>query len=151
MTYAANTDVSVERSRAELERTLNRYGASAFGYATRDELATVVFELADRRIAFELPLPSRTDRKFTHHARGTRTTTAATAAWEQACRQRWRALNLAVKAKLEAVEAGIAEFEDEFLAYIVLPGGGTMSDVARPAIAHAYETGTMPALMAGPR
>ncbi len=151
MTYAANTDVSVERSRAELERTLNRYGASAFGYATRDELATVVFELADRRIAFELPLPSRTDRKFTHHARGARTVPAATAAWEQACRQRWRALNLAVKAKLEAVEAGIAEFEDEFLAYIVLPGGGTMSGVARPAIAHAYETGTMPALMAGPR
>lgn len=37
-----------------------------------------------------------------------------------------------------------------FLAYITLPSGQTMSDIARPAIAHAYDTGTMPALMAGP-
>lgn len=151
MTYAANTDVSVERSRAELERTLQRYGATAFGYVTKADSATIVFEAFERRIAFELPLPSPDERRFTHHTRGARTRPQALAAWEQACRQKWRALNLAVKAKLEAVEAGIAEFEDEFLAYIVLPDGSRMGDRARPAIAHAYSTGSMPELMAGGR
>lgn len=149
MAYAAKSDVPVERSRAELERTLERYGATAFAYATNDGLVTVAFEAHGRRIAFELHLPSRHDRQFTHHSRGARTAAAAASAWEQACRQRWRALNLVVKAKLEAVDAGIALFEDEFLAYICLPGGGTMGDLARPAIATAYQTGSMPALMAG--
>lgn len=34
MTYADNTSVSVEKSRGEIERTLGRYGATAFGYMT---------------------------------------------------------------------------------------------------------------------
>lgn len=149
MTYADKTSVPVERSRAELERTLSRYGATAFGYMTDPGKAVIMFEAHGRRIRFDLPLPDRNSKVFTHHSRGTRTAAAAMEAWEQACRQKWRALNLAVKAKLEAVEAGIAEFEDEFLAYIALPDGTTMGDRARPAIAHAYETGNMPALMPG--
>lgn len=142
VTYAANTDVSVEKSHAELERTLERYGATAFGYTTKDGLVTIAFEMCGRRVAFELSLPSKNDREFTHHSHGARTQPAALAAWEQACRQRWRALNLVVKAKLEAVEAGITTFEDEFLAYICLPGGGTMGDMARP---HGSRRHTPPA------
>lgn len=149
MAYAENTSVSVERSRAELERTLTRYGATAFGYMTSPGSATVVFEANGRRIRFDLPLPRPDEKRFTHHARGARTPSAALEAWEQACRQRWRALNLAVKAKLEAVDAGISEFEDEFLAFICLPTGQTMADVARPAIAEAYASGSMPALTMG--
>ncbi|MCB1902150.1 MAG: hypothetical protein KDH16_22865 [Rhodocyclaceae bacterium] len=149
MGYAQNTTVPVERSRAELERTLSRYGASAFGYMTNADTARIFFEANGRRILFELALPDRNDREFTHHSRGERTAAQAEAMWEQACRQKWRALNLVVKAKLEAVDAGISEFEDEFLANILLPSGQTMGDVARPAIAHAYDTGTMPALMPG--
>ena len=51
------------------------------------------------------------------------------------------------KAKLEAVETGITEFEDEFLAHIVLPNGQTMGEFAKPQIAHAYDTGDMPPLL----
>jgi hypothetical protein len=67
---------------------------------------------------------------------------------EQACRQRWRALALAIKAKLEAVEAGITSFEDEFMAHIVLPDGSTFGRWARPQIAKVYEENTMPSLLA---
>lgn len=150
-TYAADTSVPVEKSRAEIERTLARYGATAFGYMTEQGRAVVMFEAHGRRIRFDLPLPSPSERRFTHTAgRATeRTQVQALASWEQACRQRWRALALAVKAKLEAVEAGIAEFEDEFLAYIALPDGSTMGERARVAIAQAYDTGTMPALLPG--
>lgn len=44
----------------------------------------------------------------------------------QVKRQRWRALLLVVKAKLEAIEAGISTLEHEFLANVVLPGGSTI-------------------------
>lgn len=86
-------------------------------------------------------MPSKTEKRFTHHSRGLRTDQAALAEWEQACRQRWRALALVIKAKLEAVESGISEFEDEFMANIVMPDGKTVSQMARPAIAKAYATG----------
>lgn len=150
MAYAENTTVPVERSRMELERTIERYGATSFAYATETGRAMVAFEANDRRIRFLLPLPERTERRFTHHSRGARTPAAALEAWEQACRQRWRALNLAVKAKLEAVDAGITTFEEEFLAHIVLPDGTTVGDRMVPAVGEAYLTGgALPALMPG--
>ncbi|WP_198651245.1 hypothetical protein [Salinicola sp. CPA57] len=71
-------------------------------------------------------------------------------AWEQACRQRWRALALVIKAKLEAVESGITMFEEEFLAHIVLPNGGTVGGWMLPQIKKSYDSGSMPPLLAKP-
>ncbi|WP_210386043.1 hypothetical protein [Phyllobacterium sp. SYP-B3895] len=72
-------------------------------------------------------------------------------AWEQACRSRWRALLLSIKAKLESVEAGIETFEDAFLAHIQMPDGLSVSEHVRPRIATAYETNSMQPLLPGPR
>lgn len=81
-------------------------------------------------------------------ARGTRREPkAAYDEWEKACRQRWRALALCIKAKLEAVECGITTFESEFLAHIVLPNGETMADRALPYIAEAYATNNTPPMI----
>lgn len=149
--YAAKTTVSVEQSRAEIERTLARYGAESFAYGWDRSRAVVEFSAHDRRVRFVLPLPDRAAPDFTHHSRGQRSPAEAEKRWEQACRQRWRALNLVVKAKLEAVDAGISEFEDEFLANIVLPDNTTVSQWARPAIDRAYELGSPPSpLQLGP-
>lgn len=148
--YAANTSVSVERSRAEIESILVRYGASQFMYGWNQDGATIAFVVEPngdkRQVRFQLPLPSRDEYRFTHHSRGPRTATEAERQWEQACRQRWRALVLVVKAKLEAVETGIATFEDEFLAYIMLPSGETVGGWIGPQLEAAYDPdrGTMP-------
>jgi|KBSSwiStaDraftv2_1062776.scaffolds.fasta_scaffold320052_2 hypothetical protein len=149
--YAEHTEVASDRSRAEIERTLRRYGASAFAYGWDALCATVMFELADRRIRFRLPMPDRNDRAFTHTAgRGIRRSEdAIDREWEQAQRQRWRALALVIKAKLEAVAAQITTVEQEFLAHIVLPDGSTVGDWAQPQLAIAYERNEMPALMPG--
>lgn len=144
MPFAENTEVPVERSRAELERILERYGADAFMYGWNPKGAAIQFRANGRQVKFELPLPDKNLHRFTHHSRGVRTAEGAQKEWEQACRQRWRALTLVVKAKLEAVEAGITVFEDEFLAHIVLPDGGTAGDWMRPQVKLAYESGLMP-------
>ncbi len=145
--YAATTDVSSTRSREEIERTLERYGADQFLYGWQDSAAMVGFRMNGRQIRFILAMPGKTERRFTHHSRGKRTPDAALKEWEQAVRQRWRALALVIKAKVEAVESGISIFEDEFLANIVLPTGETAGAWMRPQIAEAYRVGTMPALL----
>lgn len=159
-TYAANTTVTTEASRAEIERTLRRYGAQSFAYGWDQKGAMIEFGHQGRRIRFVLPLPDRTSEEFTHYTRGTtyktkhrRTPEAAEKQWEQACRQRWRALSLCIKAKLEAVDAGISEFEDEFMANIVLPDNSTVGAFLRPQLAELYANssgfGSMPALLPG--
>ena len=147
--YATDTSVSSEQSRMEIERTLKKYGASRFAYATMDERAMIGFVMDGRQIRFMLPLPDPQSREFTHTpTRGERRSAEnAAREWEQACRQRWRALGLVIKAKLEACECGISVFEDEFMANIVLPGGQTVGDWMRPQIEQAYSTGKMPPML----
>lgn len=59
MQYASNTDVSVEKSRAEIESVCRRYGATAFASGWQGNRASITFEMRDRRIRFVLPLPAR--------------------------------------------------------------------------------------------
>ena len=149
-TYASSTDVPSDRWRSEIERTLVRYGATSFSYGWEAARAAIQFVNDGKQIRFTLPLPDRTDREFTHHSRGARTATAAEAAYEQAVRQRWRALALVVKAKLEAVDAGITTFEEEFLVHLVLPSGASVFESVAPAIEQAYSTAdTRPLLQIG--
>lgn len=153
MAYAKDTSVSVERTEAEIKQIIRRYGATSFASFESGTHAMIAFEMQGRRIVFKLPLPDRNAQefKFTPAKRLRRTSDQIMAAWEQACRSRWRALFLCIKAKLESVEAEIETFEDAFLAHIQMPDGLTVSDHVRPRIATAYETGNMPPLLPGPR
>lgn len=148
--YAESTQVPSDRSRAEIERTLTRYGATAFAYGWYAGHASVMFEMASRRITFRLPMPDRQAREFTRTPTGkTRSAASAAEAYEQAVRQRWRALALVIKAKLEAVEAGISTVEAEFLAHIALPGGSTVGDWVGPQLDDVYARNELPALLPG--
>lgn len=148
--YAERTEVSSDKSRAEIERTLRRYGAGAFAYGWVGNEAQIMFEMAGRRVQFRLPLPDPTDKKFTKTPTGReRGDAAAEREYEQAVRQRWRALALVIKAKLEAVEAGITTVEEEFLAHIVLPDGRTVGEWTRPQLQEVYASQQMPALLPG--
>ena len=149
MRYAAHTVVSSDKSKAEIERLLTRYGATSFVSGWQHDQAVIQFYMKERRIKFVLPLPSKTAKEFTHSTRGVRDDSTIYRLWEQATRQRWRALALVVKAKIEAVESGISEFEDEFMAHIVLPDGRTVSEHAMPMIAAAYKSGKIQPLLPG--
>lgn len=144
MRYAANTDVSTEKSRAEIERVLSRYGASRFAYMNEPERAMIAFEIQGKRIRFVLPLPDKQDFSRTPGGRRERDQHAQFKAWEQASRQRWRALALAIKAKLEWTETGIVTIEEEFLPYIVTSTGKTVAEILMPQLTQMYESGRVP-------
>jgi hypothetical protein len=151
MVYAENTTVSPEKSQSQISETLRKYGANGFMYGWEGNQAMVAFRAHDRHIKFLLPLPDENDPKFYTSPGGrSRTEKAAQEAYEQVLRTRWRALLLAIKAKLEAVETGITTFEEEFMAHIVLPDGGTVADHLLPEIEKAYRTGGMPGKLLPP-
>lgn len=147
--YAEKTTVSSESSRMEIERDLKRYGASGFMYGWNESGAVVGFQMAQRQVKFVLPLPDPQAKEFrlTPTRGAVRSAKQQEEAYEQAVRQRWRALALVIKAKLEAVSSGITCFEDEFMAHIVMPDGKTVSEHVKPGIVSAYATGKVPALL----
>lgn len=155
MVYARGTSVSVEKSRLEIETILLRYGAKSFAYGRDEQQAMIQFAAHDRFVRFTLPLPDKKNfsQKLRRGYRVPRTRQEQQDAWEQACRERWRSLVIAIKAKLEAVQCGISEFEKEFLAYVVMPNGQTLAEVIQPKIAEAYAANDMPKLLGlpGPR
>ena len=154
--YAVGTDVPVERSRAEIEKVLSKYGATQFVSGTDSESgkAMIHFKAARRCVRFILPLPDINSKEFQYAAtnqwdssKKLRTPEKAYKAWEQACRAKWRALCLCIKAKLEAVACGITEFDEEFLAHIVLPDQKTIGYHLKPQLDASYDTGKMPSLL----
>lgn len=149
MAYAEKTSVPVSKTKADIEDMVQRYGADQFVSGYKDNIAVIGFSMLGRQIRFLLPLPDKQAKEYWYTpGRGQRRTEdAAHAAWEQACRSRWRALYLIVKAKLEAVDAGISTVEREFLYDIVLPDGRTAGEWMAPQIEEAYQTGRMPAML----
>ena len=132
--YAEGTKVEVAKSRFELEHLLTKAGASQimagadFGRRT----GFVIFKLDGRQFKLTVPPPPVTKKKRDP---------------EQVDRERWRALVLIVKAKLEIVASGMTTAEREFLADMMLPDGVTVGDELEPKLAEAYESGKQPKLM----
>ena len=128
--FASQTRVGVDQTRTEIERTLSRYGATAFAYMTVQGRAIIAFEASKRHIKITVPLPTSEDEKS-----------------KQQARQRWRALLLVIKAKLESVESGIETLEEAFYANIVMPDGRTIYESTRDTVAVAYDTGKVHGLL----
>jgi hypothetical protein len=148
--YAAKTEVPADCSRAEIEAVLVRYGADKFQYGWDDALhrAAVSFRLGGRYLRIVLLLPTRKSFRTTEQDRA-RTPDGITSAHKQAVRQRWRAAALIIKAKLEAIEAGISTIEQEFLAKGLLPNNQTVGEWLGPQVAAVYASGTMPRVVPG--
>lgn len=146
--YAARTEVSEEQTRVEIERLLIRHGATGVLAGFEDNTAMVGFRIGARLVRILVPLPSIDNATFRFSEAGRmRTSEARRNAWEQARRQRFRALLLVIRAKLEAVESQISTLEQEFLAHLVLPGGQTMAEWAGPRLAKIYEQGELPPML----
>jgi len=148
MPYASNTSVSPEKSQAEIQQVLRRYGASRFGVMEDHEKAYVMFEFNGLMIQMDVALPSKGDKKYQRTPTGRpRSPTQMLQEYEQDIRQKWRALLLAIKAKLEAVESGISTIEKEFLAFVVMPDGKRLFEHLQPRLAEMVSSVQMPKLL----
>lgn len=127
MAYAQGTKVDIMQTRQEIERTLERYGATSFSWHVEAKKASLQFGIDKRFVRFNLPLPEPGNAKQ-----------------GRLRRERWRALLLVIKAKLESVHSGIETIDESFLAQMVMPDQTTYGAWALPEIALAYKEGKMP-------
>ena len=132
--YASETVVPIDRSKRQIEEMLRQNGAEQYHTGWDQARDIIEFGWKGKQIRFVLPRVNPKD--FSRSPAGrTRTQSSLQQAVEQADRQRWRALYLVIRAKLEAVEAGIAVFEEEFMAFIVIPGRNmTIGEILVPQI-----------------
>lgn len=145
MSYAEGTSVSIERSQMEVAGMIRKYGAQSFGTGWQAGFALVTFNAHERQIRFVLPVADNWQQFKSTPGGRARTERDAKTAMEKENMRRWRALALAIKAKLEVVETGIASFEHEFGMNIVLPDGTTVGERVLREVAVAYELGKVPA------
>lgn len=118
--YGAGTRVEVHRSRYELERVLSKYGADDVLFVEADASSAIQFVLRGRYVQLAFPLPNPEDARFTHTRSGKpRSATGRERAYDQALREHWRSLIVAVRGKLQSVESGISTFEQEFDRFLI--------------------------------
>lgn len=84
------------------------HGATGWAVGEDDGRAAVSFRMQDRLLRFRITLPAKEDEK------------------EE--RRLWRALAMAIKAKLVIASEGIETFDEVFLANIVTPSGETVGE-----------------------
>ncbi len=119
--YAERTEVAVGKSKRQIEELLVARKVQQYHTGWDEERDIIEFGWKDKQIRFVLKRPDA--RRL------------SSSMLEQADRQRWRALYLVVRAKIEAVEAGLAIFEEEFLAFIVVPGSNqTIGEILVPRL-----------------
>lgn len=148
MTYAERTTVSANRTLAEIQDYLERRGCTDFAFVRTAERASIAFALHGRRVRFNMPLPDKEAFARTPNTRRRRSENSLQEAYEQAMRQRWRALLLTIKAKLASVESGIETFDEAFMGQLLIANGQTMAEWAAPQVELLYSSGEMPPLLA---
>lgn len=147
MAYASATRVSVARTKEEIQNLLSKFGAHSFAHMEKPGFAMMQFILETRSLRFLIDLPDKSEFAFTP-TRGTqRHEDDIQKHYEQACRSMWRSLFLVIKAKLTAIEEGIASFENEFMAQLVLPNGKTVAEEILPQVLTSIESHEMPKLL----
>lgn len=144
--YATRTDVAIEDSLADIAALLRRYGAGELVTGYNAQSGCVAFSMAGRSVKLFVPMPDRG--AFAETPKGKRRSAEQQERrYEQALRQRWRALTLVLQAKLEACEVGISTLEREFLADLLLPEGHTVGAALLPSLEHSLATGQLPPLL----
>lgn len=125
--YAVDTKCSVTKTRRDIEDLLERYGASSFMGGWEDSRYGIMFKFGVHQFVFYLHTNSN----------------------ERANRSRWRALYLVVKAKLVAVDSGIATFEEEFLSWVMTKNRTPLGNAILPMLEGIAAHG-VPALLPEP-
>lgn len=133
MSFASQTTVSVEKTRAEIDRLLGKHGAGHRGIMVDEgkNLAQIAFVIHSRRYRLDVPMPKNV---------------GVQRQYDQACRTRWRTILLTLKAKFELVDLGISSIEKEFLGDMILQNGQSLHLAVAEAIRTGLASGEAPVL-----
>ncbi|GAB2753325.1 hypothetical protein [Sinomonas soli] len=125
--YIRGASVTCSASQAEIQTMLAAAGATGIRFASERGKTRITFRSGGHHFLLALPAAM----SDLPHA-------------QEGARRGWRQLSALVQAKLDAVDAGITTFDEEFLAYMVMPGGATVFQAVAPGVAAAYAAAAPP-------
>jgi hypothetical protein len=144
------TNVAVEKSQSEIRKLLLIFGAGEFQFGEGTGIdqrrwAGVSFRHDGHTVMMQAPLkdPDEAERKridnTVQRARSRSRAAIEAEYWEQEERRIWRVLFWSLKSRMIAVEEGVEEFEQAFLAHLVDPRTGvTLWQHVQPAIEQGH-------------
>ena len=146
--YAEGTEVPIGRSRDEIERTLERFGATGQIWARDDEIGQVIiaFKRKARGYKFIIKLPPLSDFRFTPKMTYERTPKQMADMRDAETRRRFRSLANYIKALMDAIDTGIIKAEEALLPYQMLPSGETVYQRVQEQIDRGLEVNLAHAL-----
>ena len=145
MAYASGTEVSIDRSRAEIEKVLAKAGAKEFAYWRNEEGSNIAFRIDGLmvRLTVAAPKPPADNGKKGQAYRKYKPEQQVR--WvEDEEKRRWRVILIAVKAKLELVAMQQSTILREFMADTVMVNGKLVAEELEPRIRQMYELNKMP-------
>ena len=123
--YAEGTTTSIENSKAEIERTLRRYGVTSSAFMSTPTSGAVVFEAVGCRIRFDVPQGRD----------------------EKENKRQWRVALLRIKTRLEEAASTGEPLQSVFLSNIVLPDGSTVGQKLLPELIEVAKGKPLPPLL----
>lgn len=131
--FAKGTTVDVGRTLGDIQRELSRFKCEGFGQYQDAVGIKIGFLKNGLNISMEINFPDRKSFKTTSNYRE-RSEAAIDKCVQEETRRLMRSLLLVIKAKLVAVSDGVATFEQEFMPYIVMSDGQTLSRKLLPPL-----------------
>lgn len=140
--YAAETDVSIGRSRGEIEDLLRTWKCSSIGWLDEFEIGrmTLQFQWKHEGVAYlarftvKLPDDATLRKRSCHASQGYFLESKYDRMKQNNGRQEMRTLLIFLKGALNAVEAGILDPACVFLPFLVGHDGRTVAEVAIPRL-----------------
>ena len=141
-----STNVAVEKSQGNIRKLLSQFGAAEFQFgegtgADNEKWAGVSFRHGGHTVMMRAPVKPPTDSEYkalrakAQRAHSRTYQEIEDEYMEQEHRRIWRVLYWSLKARMVAVEEGVEEFEQAFLAHLVDPNTGiTLWQHIQPAI-----------------
>jgi hypothetical protein len=142
--FAQGTKVDMTRSHVELRQLLMKYGASQAGSFGDESTESLMFAKDGLTYRFTLTLPTteaecRGFQGYSFNRHGTKL--------DAERNRRMRAFVSVIKAKLIAIDEGIATFESEFIGNAVTDNGQTVAERWAPQIKAAALEGKVPSAL----
>ena len=110
-----DSKVTVEKSQRDIKSLLARFDVQATRFTSYPAYTVLEFVRgteAGTRTSYRITIQPKLGEK----------PGLSTSAWDRAERQVWRVVYWWLKAKVEAIEFGLVEFEQDFLPYMLLQG-----------------------------
>jgi hypothetical protein len=148
--FAANTNVSVKSSMAEIEALMERFGAKTFIRHVDPETGRTAFGFEVRGHPFRVEVPKPDPKKIRKESRRYIPESRMDKKVEQERRRLWRVVVHQIKAMLVAVDEGMLTFEQAMMNYHVLPGGKTVQETFGERVEELYRGDLLPLLLPAP-